>query len=282
MRPLGSADATVLITENGWYQLTTSGTAAHGRTMPKLSYPTLGFRDRDLVVGTGNTDGVVDITVEEWGSEPALRIHGSGGFAEVVEMSVPFEAARLRVLAAGGSQLLTLDLAGGIGTYRVRLYSHYLGPRHKRHLLRLWPAPAARIWDYHLDEKGQPKERPDRSATDTLVVVLSAEQVDTLWDEANEMALLEVTNGDIDDIVEDCRQICDIVPARSDRAQQVALTARQWKVALAVLEHRSASFDELDSVDPDAADAAATMRRTRDLIISQIGDRLPAGRVLGS
>ncbi|MFI0366271.1 hypothetical protein ACH35V_00245 [Actinomadura sp. 1N219] len=284
MHPLASAGATVQVTENGWYQISTSDVvaAAPSRTMPGRSYPTLDFHKGDVIVDTGNTDGVVDIAVEEWGAEPALHIPGSGGFAEVVEESVPFEAARLRILAADGSQLLALDLAGGIGNYRLRLYSRYLNPRRQRHLLRLWPAPAAPMWDYHLDEDGRPMERPDRTTTETLTVVLSAEQADTLWNEVNEMALNEVTNGDVDDIVEDCHRICDIIPARNDRAQQAALTVRQWKVALAVLEHRNTFFDEVDpDDDPDAADAAATMRRTRKAIISQIGDRLPAGRVLG-
>lgn len=275
MRMLASADATVQVIEDEWYRISTSDIVPDAPDRTMRSYGTLGLFEGDVFVDTGTTARDVAITVEEWSTEPPLRIADSGGFAEVVETSVPFEATRLRVLEANGSEALALDLNGGISTYRLRLYSRYLDVRRIQHLLRLWPAPTDKVWIYQLDEDGQPAQRPDRSATDTLGVTMTAGQANTIGLEAEVMAVLEVQDGDIDDIVEDCLQIRDLIPDRADPAPRVtvALTVRQWKVALAVLDHRSTSF-----VEPDRAEAMADVR---DLIEAQIGDRLPPGRVYG-
>lgn len=285
MPPLGRADATVHISEDAWYRIATGDVVIGAPDRTMRSYGTLDRFEGDVLVDTGTTARTVDITVEEWGAEPDLRAPG-GRFAEVVEDSVPFEAARLRVLEADGSELLAIDLRGGTGDYRLRLYSRYLDTRHVRHLLRLWPAPTAREWHYQLDEDdGQPVERPDRSSTETFAVTMTSAQAKTIETETRQMVILETQAGDIDDVVEDCLQISDVIGEPADRARQVAvaLTARQWKVALAVLEQRSTDADDAyaEGLDPDAADAAVTMRRTHELIVSQIGDRLPAGRVLG-
>jgi hypothetical protein len=146
VHPLATADATVHVTEDEWYRISTSDTVPGAPDRTMRSYGTLDLFEGDVFVGTGTTTRDIDIAVEEWGSEPPLRINDSGGFAEVVEMSVPIEAARLRVLEANGSPALALDLEGGTGAYRLRLYSKYLDIRRKRHLLRLWPAPAAPEW----------------------------------------------------------------------------------------------------------------------------------------
>ncbi len=128
----------------------------------------------------------------------------TGGFAEVVESSVSFEAARLRVLSASGLQALALDLEGGTGMYRLRLYSRYLDTRRQWHLLRLWPAVTAPEWIYQLDDDGQPIERPDRTATETFEVKMTTDQVGIVRAEVRKMALMEIEEGDVDDIVEDC------------------------------------------------------------------------------
>jgi hypothetical protein len=275
VHPLATADATVHVTEDEWYRISTSDTVPGAPDRTMRSYGTLDLFEGDVFVGTGSTTRDIDIAVEEWGSEPPLRINDSGGFAEVVEMSVPIEAARLRVLEANGSPALALDLEGGTGAYRLRLYSKYLDIRRKRHLLRLWPAPAAPEWTYQLDDDSQPVERPDRAATETFEVTMTADQASVVRTEVQEMAVMEIQSGDIDDIVEDCQQIRDIIDSYAVSAGEVtvALTARQWKVALAVLEHNS----NLAS-DPARADA---MRRIQEVIVSQAGHRLPPGRVYG-
>jgi hypothetical protein len=275
MRPLATGDATLHIGEDEWYRISTSDTVplAPDRTM--RSYGTLDQFEGDVFVSTGTTASDIDITVEEWGIEPPLRINDSGRFAEVVEISVPFEAARLRVLAANGSQALALDLEGGTGAYRLRLYSQYLDIRRQRHLLRLWPAPAAQVWIYQLDNDAQPVDRPDRTATETFEVTMTADQAYIVRTEAQEMAVMEIQSGDIDDIAQDCEQIRDAIDSDAVSAGEVsvALTARQWKVALAVLEHQS-------DLASDPADAHA-MRHIRDMIVSQVGRLLPPGRVYG-
>lgn len=274
MHPLASAEGTVHIVGDEWYRISTREdvSAAPDRTM--RSYGTLDAFEGDVFIDTGTTTGVVDVVVEEWAAEPALEVTG-GGFAEVVETSVSFDAARLRVVAASGPEVLALDLGSGTGDYRLRLYSQFLTPRHQTHLLRVWPAPAAREWNYHLDDVGRPVPRPDRNATESLTVSMTHEQANTLFMEAQEMALLETQKGDIDDIVEDCLRIRDIVGYRAEPTGDVtlALTARQWKVALAVLGHRGTAVIE--------ADWAQALRRTHDVIDSQIGNRLPPGRVYG-
>lgn len=275
MHPLATADATVHIREDEWYRISTSDAVPGAPDRTMRSYGTLDLFEGDVFVGTGTTARDIDIAVEEWGVEPPLRITTSGGFAEVVEISVPFEAPRLRLLEANGSQALAMDLEDGAGAYRLRLYSQYLDIRHKRHLLRLWPAPTEREWTYQLDDDAQPVDRPGRTATETFEVTMTADQASTVRTEVQEMAVMEIQSGDIDDIVEDCQQIRDVIDSHAVSAGEVtvALTARQWKVALAVLEHHS----DLAS-DPARADA---MRRIRDVIISQVGRRLPPGRVYG-
>ncbi|MFD0540841.1 hypothetical protein ACFQY7_50535 [Actinomadura luteofluorescens] len=52
-----------------------------------------------------------------------------------------------------------------------------------------------------------------------------------------------------------------------------ALTVRQWKVALAVLDHRAEVVGE-----PDWAER---LRRVHETIVAQVGNRLPPGRVYG-
>jgi hypothetical protein len=275
VRPLARADATVQITEKEWYRISTSDTVPDAPDRTMRSYGTFDLFEGDVFVDTGTTARDVDITVEEWGIEPPLRITDSGGFAEVVEISVPFQAAGLRVLEANGSELLALDLEGGTGIYRLRLYSRYLDIRRQRHLLRLWPAPTAREWIYQLDDDAQPVERPDRTSTETFEVMMTAGQANIIRIEAQEMSIIEAQAGDIDDIVEDCLQIRDAIEYRAAPAGKVsvALTARQWKVALAVLEHRSSLASDLVE--------AGTMRHTGNVVLTQVGDRLPPGRVYG-
>jgi hypothetical protein len=275
VRPLARADATVRIREDEWYRISTGDTVPGAPDRTMRSYGTLDLFEGDVFVSTGTTARDIDIAIEEWGIEPPLRINDSGGFAEVVEISVPFAAALLRVFEANGSQALALDLEGGTGVYRLRLYSQNLDICHKRFLLRLWPAPTAREWTYQLDDEAQPVERPDRAATETFEVMMTADQAIIVRTEVQEMAVVEIQSGDIDDIVEDCHQIRDIIDSHAVSAGEVSvlLTARQWKVALAVLEHHS----DLAS-DPARADA---MRRIRDGIVSQAGNHLPPGRVYG-
>jgi hypothetical protein len=274
VRPLATADASVHITEDEWYRISTRDTIPDAPDRTRRSHGTLDLFEGDVFVSTGTTARDIDIAVEEWGIEPPLRIDDSGGFAQVVEISVRFEAARLRVLEANGSPALAVELQGGTGAYRLRLHSRYLDIRRQQHLLRLWPAPTAREWIYRLDDDAQPVERPDRTATEIIDVTMTADQANIVRAEVQEMAVMEVQSGDIDDIVEDCHQIRDIIDSHavSTGELSVALTARQWKVALAVLEHHS----ELAS-EPAEAD---TMRRIRDVIVSQVG-HLPPGRVYG-
>ncbi|RFS82206.1 hypothetical protein D0T12_28640 [Actinomadura spongiicola] len=166
-------------------------------------------------------------------------------------------------------------MTGGAGDYQLRLYARYLNVRHQRHLLRLWPSPKAPMWTYQLDDEAQPIERPDRTGTETLQVTMTADQLDTLRLEVEQMALLETWSGDIDDIVEDCRQITDAtepLTATSDDVT-VALTVRQWKVVLAVLEQRGPEVPKQDR--------ARCIRQTHKVIDTQIRHRLPPGRVLG-
>jgi len=229
-----------------------------------------------FVVTTGAPERRVDVTLEEWPSEPPLSLDG-GPLKKLVEVSAAVSGPPLmRVLSDDGAQALRMPLqdpAGG--SFRIRLSVHRIGHFHAGHVLRLWPAPTAREWHYQLDEDGRPVARPDRSTTATLRVILSAEQANTLSMEAEEMAAIETENGDIDDIVEDCLQICDIVGYRTEPAGEVtvALTARQWKVTLAVLEHRGTVVG-----DPGRADV---LRRAHDAIDTRIGNRLPPGRVFG-
>lgn len=275
MLPLAAADATVQIIEDEWYRISTQDIVPQPPNRAMRSYGTLDLFEGDVFVGTGTTARDVDITIEEWGDEAPLRISGNGRFAEVVEMSVTFETDRLRILAADGSQLLALDLEGGAGSYRLRLYSRYLDVRRQRHLLRIWPAPKEPEWIYQLDHDAQPVERPDRTAGETLEVAMTPDEANIVRTEVQQMAVLEVQNGDIDDIVEDCDRIRDTIDAHSASADDVpvALTARQWKVAIAVLEHHS-------NLASDPSDAEA-MRNVQNLIVSAIGHRLPPGRVYG-
>ncbi|MFI0404839.1 hypothetical protein [Actinomadura sp. 3N508] len=274
MHPLASAQGVLHVTTDQWYRISTSDNPPAVPDLTMRSQGTLSTFAGDMLVDTGTTTSVVDITAEDWAAEPPLHVAG-GSFAEVAEASVSFSTERLRVLAADGSEVLALDLGGGTG-HRLRLYSRYLTPRHQTHLLRFWPVPAAApAWDYQLDDDGQPIARPDRSATATLAVTMTAEQANTLSIEAQEMAFSEVQNGDIDDIAEDCEQIRDIIGYQAEPAGDVtvALTPRQWKVALATLEHRSGTGEEDDH--------AGSMQRIVETIQRQVGDRLPPGRVFG-
>lgn len=275
-RPVGRAKESLRIGEEEYYLVAADETAPEvGR--PVLTYGASLFGPTSsgvIVVHTSAPVRQVDVTVEEWEELPTLHRAG-GGFAAVGEISAAFHLARLRLLNSDGSDSATLELAGGAGMYRLRLHTAHLDHSHERHLLWIWPADEARPWDYQLDESGAPVERPDRSATETLAVTMTAGQANTIELEAQEMAILESQAGDIDDIVEDCLQIDDIVPYRADPTPQVtvALTARQWKVVLAVLEHRITVVSEPDRVED--------LRQTRDMIDAQIGDRLPPGRVYG-
>ncbi|MCO5994763.1 hypothetical protein [Actinoallomurus rhizosphaericola] len=274
MRPLATADAAVRIESDEWYRISTGDAVPDAPDRTTRSYGTLDLFEGDVFVNTGTTARDIDIDIEEWSVEPPLRIDDSDGFAEVVEISVSFETARLRIFAANGSQKLALDLEGGAGTYRLRLHSQYLDIRHKRHLLRLWPASMTQEWTYQLDHDRQPVERPDRT-TETFEVTMTADQANIVRTEVRAMAALEIQNGDIDDIVEDCQQIRAVIESHDVSTGQlpVALTARQWKVTLATLEHPGSLAS-----DPVRAEA---MRRIRDEIVSQIGHHLPPGRVYG-
>jgi hypothetical protein len=273
---VGRATTSLRIGEEEYYLVSADETAPEvGR--PVITYGASLFGPTSsgvIVVPTSAPVRQVDVTVEEWEDSPALHRAG-GGFARVAEISAAFHLSRLRLLNADGSDSVTLELTGGAGMYRLRLHTVHLDHSHERHLLRLWPADEARPWDYQLDEDGAPIERPDRSATETLTVTMTAEQANTIGIEAQEMAILESQAGDIDDIVEDCLRISDIIPHHNAPAAQVtvALTIRQWKVALAVLDHRGPIVGESHS--------AEVMRRTRDVIDAQIGSRLPPGRVYG-
>ncbi|TDD21192.1 hypothetical protein E1287_40810 [Actinomadura sp. KC06] len=275
MGPLARVEAAMQIIDDAWYRISTSEVVPDAPDRTMRSFGTFDFFEGDVFVDTGTTTRDVEIAVEEWDAEPPLLISDGGGFAEVVEISVPFEVARLRVLEASGSQALALEFEGGEGCYRLRLYARYLDPRRQRHLLRLWPAPAAREWIYQLDDDAQPVERPDRSGTETFAVTMTAGQATVVRREVDQMAIMETQTGDIDDIVEDCLQISAAIESRAAPAGEaaVALTVRQWKVALAVLDQRA-----LDVGDPDWA---REIRRVHDVIDAQIGERLPPGRVLG-
>lgn len=275
MRPLASVEAAVRIVEDEWYRISTSDVVPDAPDRTMRSFGTFDFFGGDLFIDTGTTTRDLDIAVEEWGAEPPLRISNGGGFAKVAEISVPFEAARLRLLKANGFQALTLNLEGGVGDYRLRLYARYLDVRHQRHLLRIWPAPPAREWTYQLDDDAQPVQRPDRTGTETLQVTMTAEQANIARREVEQMAIMETQSGDIDDIVEDCHQISDAIEALAVPAGEVAiaLTTRQWKVVLAVLDQRGTDVGE--------PNWARRIRHAHEVIDVQIGDRLPPGRVLG-
>ncbi|RKS79687.1 hypothetical protein BZB76_1162 [Actinomadura pelletieri DSM 43383] len=276
MSPLDRAEAAVQVSEDGWYRVSTGDLVPDAPDWTMRNFGTFNFSEGDLFIGTGTTTHVVDIAVELWSEPPPLRLSGGGGWAEVAEVSVPFMVARLRILDAEGSQALALDFDGGADDYRLRLYARYLDVQRQRHLLLLWPSPKAPRWTYQLDDDAQPIERPDRTGTETLQATMSADQLDTLRLEVEQMALLQTWAGDIDDIVEDCRQITgatEPLTATSDDVT-VALTVRQWKVVLAVLEQRGPEVPEQDR--------ARCIRQTHEVIDTQIGDRLPPGRVLGT
>ncbi|MBO2464502.1 hypothetical protein [Actinomadura violacea] len=275
MHPIAAVDATAQIAGDEWYRISTQDIVPEPPNRAMRSFGTFDLFEGDVFVDTGTTTRDVDITVEEWASEAPLRIAGDRRFAEVVEMSVTLLTRRLRILAADGTQLLARDLDGGAGSYRMRLYARYLDVRRQRHLLRLWPAPAKPMWIYQLDRDGQPIERPDRATSEILEVAMTPDQASIVRTEVEQMAIMEIQNGDIDDIVEDCDRIRDsiTVHAGAGGVEQVALTPRQWKVAIAVLEHHS-------GLAPTPSDAEA-LRHVRDLIVSAIGHRLPAGRVYG-
>ncbi|GAA4235596.1 hypothetical protein GCM10022254_43180 [Actinomadura meridiana] len=274
MPPLASSQGVVHIVTEQWYRISTSDNLPAVPDLTMRSHGTLDAFEGDVLVNTGTTASVIDITAEDWAAEPPLRVAG-GSFAEVTETFVSVGAGRLRVLAASGPEVLALDLGGDAG-HRLRLYSRYLTPRHQTHLLRLWPVPAAAPdWDYQIDDDGQPIVRPDRSSTETLTVTMTTEQCNTLSTEVQEMALSEIQNGDIDDIAEDCREIRDIIGYKTEPGGEVpvTLTTRQWKVALATLEHRS----HIGEVD----DYTRSMLYVLDTIRRQVSDRLPRGRVFG-
>ncbi|NDU71584.1 hypothetical protein GWI34_02940 [Actinomadura sp. DSM 109109] len=272
MHPLASAEGAASTTGDTWYRISTGDDVPTAPDRTRRSHGTVDVFQGDLFIDAGTTTATVEITMEAWAAEPPLRA-APGGFAEVVETSVAVRAARVRVLAADGSEVLALD--AGAGDHRLRLYSRFLDPRRQTHLLRLWPAAPARDWDYALDGDGQPVPRPDRGATETLTVAMPADQANALRMEVEETALLETQRGDVDDVVEDCLRIRELVEYRTDPAGEVrpALTARQWKVALAVLDHRAEVVAE-----PDWAER---LRAAHQTITAQIGSRLPPGRVYG-
>ncbi|MFD0540840.1 hypothetical protein ACFQY7_50530 [Actinomadura luteofluorescens] len=161
MQPLASAEGVARTIEDAWYRISTAEDVPAVPDRTRRGHGTLDVFAGDLLIDAGTTTGTVEITVEEWAAEPPLHA-APGGFAEVVETSVPFRVARVRVLAADGSDVLALGLNGGAGDYRLRLYSRFLDPRSQAHVLRLWPAAAARDWHYRLDDEG--RRSPDPTA----------------------------------------------------------------------------------------------------------------------
>lgn len=207
----------------------------------------------------------VDVSVEVWGHEPPLEAR-PGEWSNVTEFSIRRTDHRI---AIGNN--LTVDLPDTNDSYRLRLYETGADARH---LIRVWPAPHAAKWRYHLTQAGQPKQRPNRSG-ENLTVTLTYGQATTVWCAAGNECGTVPLEGDVRDVAADCSVIkAAFDGARSEDHADVEatfeLTARQWDVSVAALD----KWGLLAFYLGDSGDAEDQWR-VRDVILAQIGSSLP-------
>lgn len=104
--------------------------------------------------------------------------------------------------------------------------------------------------------------------------ILTISQADNIGMESSEEAVLAARTGDLRNITDDCMAISQAIRSqRSDESDQfeVALTAQQWDLAIAILDKSI-----LKCLRNDETDLADSFIQTRDTVLAQVEEYLPS------
>ncbi|TMR40560.1 hypothetical protein [Actinomadura geliboluensis] len=108
---------------------------------------------------------------------------------------------------------------------------------------------------------------------DTLAVILSPAQANTISLALDSGSTTEPQWGDPRGIAEDCLAIKSVLGWHdaADQEVQVELTTRQWDVVVAELDK-----DALTRLQTQEVDEATERMQARDTVLTQVGHDLPA------